>query len=580
MQIPLQRYLTLLGVYLKPQWYKTVLMVVLLLGNIGLDLYRPQITKTFIDTAGNGDVNNLLHLAILFVVIAIVSQIFSMLSGYLSTVVSWTATNTLRRDLTEHILSLDMSYHKEHTPGEMIERIDGDVGELASFFSEFLVNVFSNGLLLIGVLILFYTISLLVGLSMTIFVIFAFVALTAIRRRSISVWKQKREMSALFFGFLEERLRGTEDIRANGATGYTMRTFFQMRRLYWPINLRSAFAVISLYGGSQILFAIGTALTLGLGGYLWSTKSITLGTAYLLYSYMNRLNWPIQQIQSQFQDLQQAEASMKRVEELFNTQSALQDGPGTPLPAGPLSVDFEGMTFGYLEDEAILHDLTFRIPAGRVLGVLGRTGSGKTTLGRLLFRLYDAQQGTIKLGGVPVKEATLHELRQRVGIVTQDVQIFHASVRDNLTFFNPDIPDEKIIQTLSRIGLSYWYEALEEGLDTTLGSEGSGLSAGEAQLLAFTRVFLHNPGLIILDEASSRLDPATEHLIEQAIDTLFTNRTAIIIAHRLATVQRADDILILENGRILEYGEQAALASQPDSRFSYLLKTGLEGAYA
>jgi ATP-binding cassette subfamily B protein len=212
--------------------------------------------------------------------------------------------------------------------------------------------------------------------------------------------------------------------------------------------------------------------------------------------------------------------------------------------------------------------------------LLGRTGSGKTTLTRLIFRLYDPDQGGVYLGYdggdlTDVRQVPLFHLRHRVGMVTQNIQLFNASVRDNLTFFDRDIPDERILQVLRDLGLWTWYESLPEGLDTELESGGGGLSAGEAQLLAFTRIFLQDPGLVILDEASSRLDPATENLIERAVDTLVKGRTAIVIAHRLGTVQRADDILILEEGRISEYGARAMLAGDPESHFYSLLQTGM-----
>jgi ATP-binding cassette, subfamily B, bacterial len=229
-----------------------------------------------------------------------------------------------------------------------------------------------------------------------------------------------------------------------------------------------------------------------------------------------------------------------------------------------------------LEHELVLCGIDFNLAPGRTLGLLGRTGSGKTTLTRLLFRLYDSTQGDILLGGKVVHQLPVQELRRRVGMVTQNIQLFHATVRENLTFFDPAISDEAVLQALRDLGLWDWYVSLPQGLDTELESGGGGLSAGEAQLLAFTRIFLRDPGLVILDEATSRLDPATEYRIEQAVDKLVQNRTAIIVAHRLGTVQRADDILILEDGQVYEYGERAALAADPASRFSHLLRTGME----
>jgi ATP-binding cassette subfamily B protein len=197
-----------------------------------------------------------------------------------------------------------------------------------------------------------------------------------------------------------------------------------------------------------------------------------------------------------------------------------------------------------------------------------------------VFRLYDPTAGYISLHGADIRQSRLKALRQRVALVTQDVQLFQASVRDNLTFFDRNIPDERIRAAIEALELADWYASLPEGLDTRLETGGRGLSAGEAQLLAFTRVFLRDPGLVILDEASSRLDPATEQLIERAIDRLLRNRTAIIIAHRLGTVQRADEIMILRDGRVVEYGERERLAADPDSRFYSLLQTGLEEVLA
>jgi ABC-type multidrug transport system fused ATPase/permease subunit len=211
-----------------------------------------------------------------------------------------------------------------------------------------------------------------------------------------------------------------------------------------------------------------------------------------------------------------------------------------------------------------------------VLGLLGRTGSGKSTITRLFFRLYDPTSGVVRLGGEDLRDVALDQVRRSVGMVTQEVQLFQASVRDNLTFFDSSISDGRILEALEVLGLDDWYASLEQGLDTRLAGGGRGLSAGEAQLLAFTRVFLKDPGLVILDEASSRLDPVTEQLIERAIDRLLYQRTAIIIAHRLATVQRAHKILILHDGRVAEYGDRVALLANPDSRFSQLLRTGME----
>jgi ABC-type multidrug transport system fused ATPase/permease subunit len=252
----------------------------------------------------------------------------------------------------------------------------------------------------------------------------------------------------------------------------------------------------------------------------------------------------------------------------------------------------EGVTFHYQDEPEtdVLKDISLTLKPGTVLGLLGRTGSGKSTLTRLLFRLYDPSSGVIYMGGgaaggephgmFDIRQSRLGDVRRHVGLVPQEVQLFHATVRQNLTLFDDAIPDERIIQALDEIGLGDWLAQLPEGLDTHLDSGSSGLSAGEAQLVAFGRVFLVDPGLVILDEASSRLDPATERLIEIAVNRLLKDRTAIIIAHRLGTVQRADEIMILDDGAVIEYGIRTELVRDPGSVFSRLLQTGLEEAMA
>jgi ABC-type multidrug transport system fused ATPase/permease subunit len=238
------------------------------------------------------------------------------------------------------------------------------------------------------------------------------------------------------------------------------------------------------------------------------------------------------------------------------------------------SVEFDGVSFAYDPAEPVVTDVSLRLEPGTVLGVLGRTGSGKTTLLRLLTRLYEPQAGTIRLDGVAIEEMPFAHLRARVGVVTQEVQLFEATVRENLTLFDESIPDERIHEALTALNLERWLARLPRGLDTHLGGDGAGLSAGEAQLLSFTRVFLRAPGVVVLDEASSRLDPVTEALLDDAIDRLLAGRTALVIAHRLGTVQRADAILILEEGSIREFGSRAALAADPESRFAELLRGG------
>lgn len=319
------------------------------------------------------------------------------------------------------------------------------------------------------------------------------------------------------------------------------------------------------------LFALGTATAFAFSAMLFKADTLTIGTVYLIFQCTEMLSQPTEQIRNEVQNLQQADASIARIEALLATLPRVADGPGVALPPGPLAVELDGVSFSYVEDVPVLRDVSISLAPGRVLGVVGRTGSGKTTLTRLFLRFYDPRAGVVRLGGVDLRVACLAEVRTHIGLVTQEVHLFHASVRDNLTLFDDDMPDERIRAVLETLGLTRWLQELPQGLDTTLLPDGIGLSAGQAQMLACARVLLRDPDLVILDEPSSRLDPMTDQLVQTALSRLLEGRTGIIVAHRLATLACADNILVLEDGQVCEYGARLALAADSASHFARLL---------
>jgi ATP-binding cassette, subfamily B, bacterial len=575
--IPLKDYRQLLATYLKPQVSRVVLLTLLLFGDIALQLVNPQLLRLFIDTITfSGPQSMLLPIALLFIVVALFQQGVKVWAAYISERVGWIATNALRIDLTLHLLRLDLSFHKMHTPGELIERVDGDISVLATFFSQFVIQMLGNLLLLIGIILVLFFQDWRAALALGISTLLLLVAVNALRNLSIPHWNIFRQSSAELYGFLEERISGTEDIRSSGAQAYMLRRLY----LYTRTRLRTArkARIISTipWNVPNVTFALMTFAAFFLIARFYRDGTMTLGMAFLIYFYTQLIFQPLNAISRQVEDFQQASAGIVRIRELLSIESKLKDGPGVAFPPGALSLACENVSFGYGEAEMVIKNLSFRLEPGEVLGLLGRTGSGKTTITRLIARLYDPEGGVIRLGGIDLRSASFADLRKAIGMVTQDVQLFHATVRDNLTFFDHSIEDSRIISALGELGLHDWYSALPCGLDTILAPNGGGLSAGEAQLLAFTRIFLCDPALVILDEASSRLDPATEGLLEQAIDRLLQGRTAIIIAHRLRTLQRAGTILLLDEGGICEYGPRAQLANDPGSRFSQLLLTSHE----
>ena len=591
----LEQYRHVLVNYMFPWRNRALLLALMLFTSIGLQLVNPQILRLFIDTAiGSGSPalpgllwpapdttqHQLLMVALLFMLIAMLQQVVAVGAVFYGEDVGWKATNKLRSDLAAHCLRLDMSFHNQRTPGEMIERVDSDVTQIANFFSQFVIIIIAHVLLLAGVVTMIFRENALVGVVMGIYALFTLWALNRVRSFAIPAWGSARQASASFYGFLEEQLSGTEDTRSSGAVPWTLRNFARLMNFRLKSEQKAGMMNAGIFGVVAFCAVLGTGISLVAGYLLYSQGIITLGTVFLFVNYTHILVRPMRELTMQVQELQKAGAGIGRVNELLSIQTKIEDGAGVPVPPGPLNVEFDNVIFSYNDEEVVLQNVDFRLAPGKVLGLLGRTGSGKTTISRLLFRLYDPVYGSIRLGGTDLRDASLRQLRQRIGIVTQDVQLFRASVRDNLTFFDDSIPDERILEAIHDLGLGPWLAQLPEGLDTRIDSGGRGLSAGEAQLLAFTRVFLKDPGLVILDEASSRLDPVTERRIERAIDKLLHQRSGIIVAHRLATVQRTDEIMVIDRGKIVEHDSRARLAADPDSRFAQLLRTGLEEALA
>ncbi len=574
-RVPFRQYAALLSQYLKPQWFRVTLLAIFMFGGIGLNLVNPQIIRYFIDTARDGGaMRNLIIAGCIFLAIGFIRQVVMLISSYLGQDVGWRATNQMREALAHHCLHLDMSFHHEYTPGEMVERIDGDTTALANFFSEFVLQVIGSLLFLIGALILVSREDWRIGTALTVFVIIAICVYNLTRNIAVPVYTAEREGFSRLFGFLEERLTGIEDFRTNGGVGYTMDRFYDVNRDVYGRVVKAQVMGEVLRTISGVLFALGHALTMGMSIYLYREGGFTIGTVFLVFSYTAMLRRPLGMISEQINELQRATAGFKRIEALYRTDTRIADGTEDLPGSDALGIDFEHVTFGYADEKAVLKDVSFHLSAGKSLGLLGRTGSGKTTITRLLFRFYDINQGQIRIGGKPIAHIRLEALRSQIGMVTQDVQLFNATVRENLTLFDAAIPDDRILSILEELELLDWYKSLANGLDTFL--ESTGLSAGEAQLLAFARVFLKDPRIVILDEPSSRLDPATEQRIDRAVQRLLTGRTSIIIAHRLGTVQQVDNVMILADGEIQEYGERQQLVSNPDSAFSGLLKTGLE----
>jgi ATP-binding cassette subfamily B protein len=565
----------LLATYLRPQWPRLILLGLLLASGIGLQLANPQIVKHFIDEArAQQPFERLAIIALLFLVVALLTQAAAIAETHVAENLGWHTTNALRVDLTRHVLDLDAPFHAQHTPGELIERIDGDVSAIADFFARFVVQVLGSGIFLFGVLVLLFLEDWRVGGVLTLCAVAAFAFMTRGGGFVTSRSRAARQSAADLSSYIEERLGGLPDLKSSGADAYVM------RRLHEQLASRFESVRVAVMAGSIFNTVVGVLFVVGTGAALWlsttlvfDASAMTIGSVYVVFRYTGMLRQPLERLTRQMNSFLSAAGAMSRVRELLETEPQVRNGPGARLADGALSIDLDHVSFAY-DSELVLRDVSCRLEPGEVLGLLGRTGSGKTTISRLLFRLHDPTHGTVHLGGTDIRSARLDELRRRVGLVTQDVQLFQGSLRDNVALFDPTVSDARLHAVFADLALDVWLSALPDGLDTQLGPGGRGLSAGESQLIALARVFLKDPGLVVLDEASSRLDPVTERLLERAVSRLLDGRTGVVIAHRLSTVNRADRILILEAGRVAEFGLRVDLANDSSSHLARLIHAG------
>jgi len=397
--------------------------------------------------------------------------------------------------------------------------------------------------------------------------------LLVVNMRHRAVRESSDEMSsyAKLYGGIEERLTATEDLRANGAEVHAMWRFVEDSTDALDSSVRREAAFLRMWWALQTAVTVGSVGTLALSAGLVANGTITLGTAFLLFQYVQLMSRPLEELVQQLETVQKANGAMHRVIELMARTPTVVDLGTVSPPAGPLTVNSRNVGFAYDADHPILHEIDIEIGAGRSVGVVGRTGSGKTTFSRLLLRLVEPTHGRVELGGVPIADIPMTELRRRVALVPQEVELFEGSIRDNVTLYDSQPSDAAVEQALRAVGLD---TLVDGGILRPLGAGGAGLSAGQAQLLALARVWLRQPDLVVLDEATARVDPGTEQQISHAVAQLMVGRTTFIIAHRLSTLDMVDEVIVFDHGRIVEHGDRADLVRE-DSRFRRLLELAL-----
>ncbi len=562
----------LLGSYLRPERARLLALGVVLLVATLAPVAGPVLLGHAIDAALRGDpTSDLIAVAVAFLVVTVGGDALQVLVAWRSVHLAWRVGNRLRLDLARHALRLDLDWHSRHSAGLLIERLDGDVEAIVTFSSTAVVQLLGNAILVVGVVGVSLAIDWRAGLLILVSTAIAAYVMVRFRSLAVPAHDEEREIQSQLYGDLEERLGGLEDLRTSGAGEYAVHKLHHHSSRWWHAARRAALLGDGSYTIAAMAFSVGSVLILALGVWLHRSEALSIGALLALFRFSQMIRQPVERIAEQMREFQKAVAGARRAARLLTVEPSIPDGRGVPLPSGPLNVQLDGVSFAYKDDAGVLVDLDLHLAPGTRLGVVGRTGSGKSTLGRLLARLWDVSAGAVRLGGVDIRDAAMADVRHRVAVVSQDVELLRASLRDNLTFLGTvAATDAELHRALAEVGLDQWASGLDDGLDTVLDHR-AGLSAGQAQLLAFARVLLTDPGLVVLDEATSRLDPDTEARLSVAADRALAGRTVVIIAHRLATLDAVDEVLVLERGRVLEHGRRADLVSDPGSHFARLL---------
>lgn len=544
----------------------------------GVTLAGPLLLGAFVDRLASGrDISGLAPIGIAYVAMGLMASGVHMLVTWRSTTVAWQITNEARYELAGRVLDADRAFLRDHPTGELVSRIDGDVTALTGLLSLFVAQVIALIFVAVGgVLVLVWRAPVLAPILVLNTVALGWF-IWRHRDTAIDEAQAEREREANLLSVVEERLSGADDLATLGSGHVAVTRVAEASDSLIEAGRRRMKAQMTLLAKLKVLLMGGQVFMLIGGGLLMANGRVTVGTVLAGFRIAAAATEPVTGLGWRLQELAGAGGAARRMAELL-ARPVVTYG-STLLPDGPLTIDLDGVGLTYDDGDAeVLVGLTLHVGSGRRLGLVGRTGSGKSSIARLLLRLVPVTDGRISFGGVAADDVSEADFRARIAAVPQEVQLFPGTVRDNVALFDDRIPDAVITAALAEVGLADWLAAQPDGLQTQLMSDagGAGMSAGEGQLLALARLFCRQPSVVVLDEATSRVDPITQARLEEATERLLTGRTAVIIAHRLTTLDRCDDIAVLERGRVVEFGARSDLVADPDSRFARLIHAGAE----
>jgi len=543
-------------------WASLVLMGLTLV----FDLSRPFVLKWGLDAIGVGDISRLQRLVIVFLVLVIAEYIARSGFNYLLSIAYLKTITRIRQALFDHVLQLKAAYFDKEPVGRVMTRTISDTESLGESLRAGIATIVVDILTIVGVLVVMVRLDL--GLSVVMFLSVPIVYF-AVRWCGLKIREKYlivRRALAQSNGFMAEGLSGVEILQLFRQQEQSYDTYCDINRKYRRATILSNVYDASLYAFISAIAAFTSAAIL-----VWGVKGVFgFAEVSVLIVYLNlidRIYIPIRDLSSKFTVIQQALAALQRICDLLFTQARIPQGERV-IPDRDLTIAFEDVRFAYNEGGTdVLKDISFSVNPGQVVALVGQTGSGKSTIGKLLTRSYGGYRGHIRVGGLELKDVNFHSLRSKVAVVHQDFEIFPGTLRDNITMFNPDIDDDRVREAIRLVKADGVVAQLEGELDFELREDGGNLSMGQLQLIVFARALAHDTPIILMDEATASVDSLTEKWIQEALKQIFALKTVIVVAHRLSTIQAADEIIVLDQGRVVQQGDHATLAK-------------LEGPYA
>ncbi|MDP4099013.1 ABC transporter ATP-binding protein/permease [Paenibacillus sp. P96] len=553
--------------YARPHaWTFAAITLCSLLG-ISADLLQPYLVKIAIDdhlAAGRSDAGFLIGISLVYFALAVVSLAFTYIQNNLLQYAGQSVVARIRKDLFNHISRLSMSFFDRFHIGSLVTNVSSDTETISQFFTQVLLSIIRDGMML--VLIIYFMFKLDPMLAWCAVLILPVVGVIAISFRSYlrRTYQQARSRLSRLIAFTAENLAGMFLIQAFRQEKEQIRRFDEQNRDYLAANIRQVRSNVLFNRTFDILGNTALALIVWLGGKAVLDDTIQFGVLYAFISYIRQFFQPINQITSQWNTLQSTTVSMERIWRILSTEPDVRDPrPENTAALQPEDVkgqiDFEHVSFGYIPNVPVITHLNLHIAPGQMLGVVGTTGAGKSTLISLLNRFYDVTEGCIRVDDRDIRSIPQEILHRIVGLIQQEPFLFSGSIIDNVRLFRQDISRERVIEACRFVGAHTMIERLSAGYDTLLSERGSGLSAGERQLISFARIVVFAPKILILDEATANLDSHTEQLVQQALQSVSAGRTTIVIAHRLSTVMHADRIIAMKDGQIVEQGTHETL---------------------